>query len=202
MSAISLAVAALLILGGLAFSAAVPVGGVLARHTCLKTLVAVSTVIALGACGGSSVDCTAKRQAFIAALVQAQQCTPAASLPCAAYPIPGVDVSGTSLAVGGCSVGVNPDATSGLDALLAEDAAAGCPLLTPCLARLSRDCTRVSQAREARTSVCESGTSRTRRTSRRAPRCSTLAAPQATGQAVRRSGAFAARAPAASSAYC
>jgi len=99
--------------------------------TCSKTLVAASTVIALGACGGSSVDCTAKRQTFIAALVQAQQCTPVASPPCAAYEIPGVNVSGTSLAVVGCSVGVNPDSTSGLNALLAEDDAAGCPLLSP-----------------------------------------------------------------------
>src|SRR5690349_7862666 len=99
--------------------------------TCLKALVAVSGVAALGACGGSSGDCTTKRQAFVAALVRAQQCAPAASPPCAAYPVPGVDVSGTGLAVAGCSVGVNPDSTAGLDALLAQDAAAGCPLLTP-----------------------------------------------------------------------
>jgi len=99
--------------------------------TCWKTLVAASTVAALGACGGSSIDCTAKRQAFAAALVQAQQCNPAVSPACAAYSIPGIDVSGTSLVVVGCSVGVNAGSTSSLDALLADDESAGCPLLTP-----------------------------------------------------------------------
>ncbi len=98
--------------------------------TRLNTFSALCAAV-LAACGGSHNDCAARKQAFIAALVQAQHCTPSASPACAAYQVPGVDVSGTSLVLVGCSVGVNAGSTSELDTLLAGDEAAGCTVLSP-----------------------------------------------------------------------
>lgn len=65
----------------------------------------------------SATDCETRRQLYYAAVNAAGQCTPMASVPCAAYD--GVECP---------TVGVRPDSVAALSAKLAEYKAAGCSL--------------------------------------------------------------------------
>lgn len=64
----------------------------------------------------SSVDCAAKLKAYDAAVVAASQCDPTASTPCTSYGY----LCGP--------VGVRPDSTTSLGAMLADYKAAGCTI--------------------------------------------------------------------------
>ena len=83
----------------------------------MKALLGILVLsVAMAGCGGGS-DCETKRQLYYTAVETAEQCDPAAAVPCANYD--GVECP---------TVGVNPNSVAALSAKLSEYKAAGCTL--------------------------------------------------------------------------